>query len=108
MESKVIKIYNFEIIAENEFTKVFKCGDIEIYLSKAFDEDADKHYLVASIPNIEEVNVSDIKYPFEYDTSEERDVAFKFFDKKWARVFIKELIEFIKKPKDDLFTKKEK
>jgi hypothetical protein len=98
--TKVIRIYNFTLESENEFTKIFKDGDIGIYLSKAFDEDANKHYVVASIPNIEEIDASDIKYPFPFDTTYERDDFFDSFDVKNASEFIRDLVNYIKEQQE--------
>lgn len=94
--TKVIRIYNFILESENEFTKIFKDGNIGIFMSKAYDEDADKHYVVASIPNIEEIDASEIKYPFAFDTSHERDDFFDAFDVKNASEFIRDLVTYIK------------
>lgn len=93
--SKVIRIYNFTLESENEFTKIFKDGDLGVYLSKAYDEDDDKHYLVASIPHIKEVDASEIKYPFKFDTSQERDEAFDSFDVNTTSEFMRDLVNFI-------------
>ena len=93
--TKVIRIYNFTLESENEFSKIFKDGDLGVYLSKAYDEDDDKHYLVASIPHIKEVDASEIKYPFKFDTSEERDEAFDSFDTKTTSEFMRDLVKFI-------------
>lgn len=94
--SKIITLYNFKLESENEFTKVFVDGDTKIYLSKAYDEDTDKHYLLALIPHISEVNASDIKYPFPFDTSEERDNEFANFDEATTNQFMRNLVAFIK------------
>ena len=93
--AKVIRLYSFKIASENEFTKIFKNGDMEIYLSKAYDEDGDKHFLVASIPHIAELDASEIKYPFTFDTMEERDEYFVNFDTKMAKEFIRNLVKFM-------------
>jgi hypothetical protein len=93
--SKIITLYDFKIESENEFTKIFVYGETKIYLSKAYDEDTDKHFLLALIPHISEVNASDIKYPFPFDTAEERDNYFIDFDMKMANQFMRNLISFI-------------
>jgi hypothetical protein len=97
--TNVIRLYNFTLESENEFTKIFKDGDIEIYLSKAFDEDSGIHYLVASVPKISEVDASDIKYPFPFDTDVMRDEFFKIFDTTSAKEFTRDLVAFIKEQK---------
>jgi hypothetical protein len=98
--TNVIRLYNFTLESENEFTKIFKDGDIEIYLSKAYDEDSNKHYLIASIPNLTEVDASDIKYPFPFDTDVERDEFFNIFDTTSAKEFTRDLVAFIKEQKE--------
>ena len=71
-----------QLVSENEFTKIFKKEEdnIDLYVSKAYDEESDKHYLVASIPVIEELGVQGIQLPLQYETSEQRDLAFTEFD----------------------------
>lgn len=93
---KVIKIYNFKLESENEYTKIFKEKDTEIYFSKAYDEDSNKHYVIASIPHIIEVNASDIKYPFVFDEEYDRDSFFNSFDETNAGEMINEMVKFIK------------
>jgi hypothetical protein len=94
---KIIKMEDIEIISENEFTKIFKYKDnVEIYLSKAVDEETDKHFLVASIPQIKETNTLNLSYPSQYDTIEQRDSVFNDFDLSVAKFFIEDLIQTIK------------
>lgn len=84
------------IVAQNEFSKTFKIGDIDMYLAKAVDDEHNVHFLVVSIPKIEEVNASEIQYPINFDTDKDRDEAFKKFDLAFAMNFIDELITFMK------------
>lgn len=98
--TNVIRLYNFKLESKNEFTKIYKDGDIGIYMSKAYDEDADKHYVVASIPSIKEIDASEIKYPFAFDTSEERDDFFDSFSEKNASEFIRDLVKYIKEQQE--------
>lgn len=94
---KLIKMEDIELISENEFTKIFKYKDnVDIYLSKAVDEETDKHFLVASIPQIEETNTFKLSYPSQYDTIEERDAVFNDFNLNVAKFFIEDLIQTIK------------
>lgn len=86
-----------ELVAENEFSKQFKLeGDIDLFLSKAVDDETSKHYIVTSIPIIKEVNCEHIQYPLQFDTEEERDNAFNNFDFKVALNYVAETIRFIK------------
>ncbi len=68
--------------SSNEFTKVYVNEELEVemYISKAYDEDTDKHYLVASIPEIKEFSVHKVQLPLEFDTAELRDETFNNFD----------------------------
>jgi len=93
--SKTIRMYNFILESENEFTKIFKDNDIAIYLSKAYDEDSNKHYVVASVPSISEIDASDIKYPFPFDVEQERNDFFDRFGIKNASEFTNDLVNFI-------------
>lgn len=95
---KIIK--DAELISGNEFSKHFKYGNIDVYLNKAFDEDSDKHYIVASIPNIEEVNVQHLSYPFEFDTSDDRDLYFDEFDGSKVTLLVEGAIDFIKEQQE--------
>lgn len=85
-----------ELVSENEFTKIFKYNEVEVFLSKAVDEEINKHYMVASIPSIPELQVTHLKYPFVYDTSKQRDEEFNGFDIYSASELVEYLIDFIK------------
>lgn len=91
---KVVK--GAELVSENEFSKIFKFNDIDIYLAKANDEESNGHFIVASIPRIDEVDVSHLQYPFKYDSAEDRDMAFKEFNVIMVEDFIYSVISFIK------------
>lgn len=93
-------IKDAEFISGNEFSKHFKYGNIDVYLNKAFDEDSNKHYIIASIPNIEEVNVSHLNYPFQFDTIEERDFDFDDFDGSKVTLLVEGAISFIKEQQE--------
>jgi hypothetical protein len=89
----------FGIKAENEFSKTFDNGEIQLYIAKAHDEDTNKHYIVCSVPFIKEVDAQEIQYPLEYETEEDRDATFSIFNEAEASQFIYELINFIKEQK---------
>jgi len=82
--SKVVEMFNekVKLVSENEFTKHHRYEEKEIdcYLSKAYDEETDKHFLVVSIPKIAELNAMHIQYPMVFDTENERDEFFKNFN----------------------------
>lgn len=90
----------FKIEAQNEFSKTFDNGEIKLYIAKAVDEDSNKHFIVCSIPQIQEVDASSIQYPLEYQTAEERDANFQIFEENEAMQFVTELIDFIKLQKE--------
>jgi len=70
------------LVSQNEFSKIFEESEREIKLvvSKAFDEETNKHYLVCSIPTIKELNVNHIQFPIEFEKEEERNKTFDEFD----------------------------
>ena len=85
-----------EMVSRNEFTKVFKYKDeVDMFVSKAIDEEIDKHYFVVSIPQIPEVRTLQLTYPWEFDTPEERDFHFEEFDEAKAKKFMEDLIAHI-------------
>ena len=92
--SKVVSMFNekVKLVSENEFTKHhrYEEKDIDCYLSKAYDEETEKHFLVASIPRIPELNAMHIQYPMVFDTQEERDEFFKSYN---ALDFLEYLLE---------------
>lgn len=87
---------NFELVAENEFSKTFKSEDIEVYLAKAYDEEAQSHYLIASIPFIPEAKVEAITYPMPFPNEQERDSLFSAFNTQDCSDMIDTLIGFMK------------
>jgi len=82
-------------VSDNTFTKQFISDDIELYMSKAVDEETDKHYVVASIKEIKQLNVTHIQYPFEFVTIQERDAYYDNFDDSQATDFLKGVVDFI-------------
>jgi hypothetical protein len=100
METKLTKIDGVELIAENEFSKTFKykdeINDIDLFVAKAYDDEQEKHYIVASIPIIKEVNAERVQFPFIFNDESDRDNGFEGFDVSFAKTFIPELIKMIK------------
>ena len=93
---KVVSMQGVELVSENEFTKVFKVNDMDLFVSKAFDAETDKHYLVNGIPVIPELNVSEIQYPILFETEELRDEAFSEVNIHYAKAFVRDLVLGIK------------
>jgi hypothetical protein len=89
----------FKLESENEFQKIFKSIDIDVYVGKAYDEDEKKHFLVFSIPAIPEANVQHIQFPYVFDTEKERDEVFTHLDDKYISVFVEKLISQIEENK---------
>jgi hypothetical protein len=95
---KVVKMHDIELESENEFTKIFVYKEnTKLFFSKAYDEETDKHFVVASIPEIAETRTSQISYPFMFDVESDRDEFFQNFNLGSAKEFIEDLIEHIKK-----------
>jgi hypothetical protein len=89
------------MLSDNGFTKIFKVrGDIDIFLSKAVDEDTNKHYMVASIREIKELDAHGIQFPFEFNSESDRDKDFNKFKEKEAREFVEFSIQFIKEKEE--------
>ena len=85
-----------EMLSRNEFTKVFKYkNEVDMFVSKAIDEEISKHYFVVSIPDIPETRTLQLTYPWEFDTQEERDYYFEAFDEAKAQKFMEDLIAHI-------------
>jgi hypothetical protein len=82
--------------SDNGFTKIFKVrGDIDLFLTKAVDEDTDKHYMVATIREIKELSAHGIQFPFEYSTESIRDEEYNKWLENEARDFVEFSIKFI-------------
>lgn len=85
-----------EMLSRNEFTKVFKYkNEVDMFVSKAIDDEINKHYFVVSIPDIPETKTLQLTYPWEFDTPEERDYHFESFDEAKAQKFMEDLIAHI-------------
>ena len=96
---KVVPLTPMEsvLLSDNGFTKIFKVrGDIDLFLSKAVDEESDKHYIVATIREISELNAHGIQFPYEYNTESDRDNAYIVYGTQEAKDFVEFSIQFIK------------
>jgi hypothetical protein len=89
-----------EVISQNDFTRAYRFDDVEMYASKAYDEDSDTHYLVVSIPSIPAMNLLQVQYPMKFDTEEQRNDMFALFTLDYAEQFIYNLIIKIKEQKN--------
>jgi hypothetical protein len=87
--------------SENENTKIFNFNDKEImlYISRAYDEETDRHFLTYDIPEISALNVQKISDLKEFESSEVRDLLFESIDEKWVEFYIKKLIIHINQNK---------
>jgi hypothetical protein len=92
-----MRVFNLE--SQNDFQKIFKSIDIDVYVGKAYDEDEKKHFLVFSIPVIPEANVQHIQFPYVFDTEKERDEVFTHLDDKYISAFVEKLISQIEENK---------
>ena len=86
----------FELVSKNDFTKIYKSFDIELFISKAYDEDENKHFLINSIPEIPEVGVARIQFPIVFENEKMRDEVFEGLTEKDAAEFVEKLIIEIK------------
>jgi hypothetical protein len=69
------------LLANNNITKTFKAiskvgGEIDVFITKAFDEDTSKHFLVINIPFIPLLGVERIQLPISFESEEFRNNAF--------------------------------
>jgi hypothetical protein len=95
--------------SQNENTKIFNFNDKEVmlYISRAYDEDTNKHFLTYDIPEISALNVQNISDIKEFESEEVRDLLFKSIDEKWVEIYIKKLIVHIQKNSAESIAKKE-
>jgi hypothetical protein len=89
------------LVSENEFTKIFKVDEIDLYLTKAHDEETGMYFLICSIPTIPEVGVEHIKFPIGFNSKEEMEQGFTQLTPDWASKFVQDAIEYIKTNKTD-------
>ena len=87
--------------SQNENTKIFNFNDKEImlYISRAYDEEINRHFLTYDIPEIVSLNVQKISDLKEFDNSEVRDYLFNSIDEQWVEMYIKKLVIHIEKNK---------
>ena len=87
--------------SQNENTKIYNFNDKEImlYISRAYDEETDRHFLTYDIPEISALNVQKISDLKEFESSEVRDLLFESIDEKWVEFYIKKLIIHINQNK---------
>jgi len=69
------------LLANNNITKTFKTiskvgGEIDVFITKAFDEDSSKHFIVINIPFIPKLGVERIQLPVSFESEEFRNKAF--------------------------------
>jgi hypothetical protein len=86
-----------KLISESKFSKHFELDNINLHIHKAFDEDSDKHFIIPCIPNIEELNINDLKDSLVFDNEAERDIAFENWDLEFSNYYVSFTIEKIKK-----------
>ena len=98
---QIVKNGDTSLVSKNDFTKVFKYKEIELYISKAYDDESDRHFLVASIPKIDELNVGNIQQPLVFINEEERDKTFESLDVNIAQKFLDDVIAEIKQQKQN-------
>lgn len=87
--------------SQNENTKIYNFNDKEImlYISRAYDEETNRHFLTYDIPEIASLNVQKISDLKEFESSEVRDMLFKSIDEKYAEIYIKKLVIHINENK---------
>lgn len=87
--------------SQNENTKVFDFNDKEImlYISRAFDEETQRHFLTYDIPEIASLNVQRISDLKEFESEEVRDLLFKSIDERYVEIYIKKLVIHINENK---------
>jgi hypothetical protein len=109
MSTKLTKIDGIELIAENEFSKTFKyideISEIDLFIAKAYDDEQNRHYVVASIPYIKETGSERVQFPFIFEDEEDMNNGFIGFDLFFVKKFIPELIGMIKKQNEEKLIK---
>jgi hypothetical protein len=84
------------LVSENEFSKIFKVDDIDLYLTKAHDDESGLYYLICSVPIIPELGVEHIKFPIAFNSKDEMEQGFTQLTPDWASKFVQDAIEYIK------------
>ena len=87
--------------SQNENTKIYNFNDKEImvYISRAYDEESNRHFLTYDIPEIASLNVQRISDLKEFESAEVRDFLFNQIDEDWVQFYIKNLVIHINKNK---------
>jgi len=101
-QAKVIRLVIPKLVSENEFTKVFKVDDVDIYVSKAHDEDSGMWYFIISIPIIPKLGVEHIKFPIAFNSKEEMEQGFPQLTPDWASKFLEDAIEYIENNRKEI------
>ena len=81
----------FTLESENEFSKIYKGENQAVYFNKAYDEDSDVHFIIASIPEITEAKVADVKFPLAFASEEERNQNFSDINEEFTCKFFDDL-----------------
>lgn len=84
-----------KFVSGNDYTKYFKLGDIDLYMHKAYDDDSKLHFIVFCIPELKELNATQIKYPIAFEDQNKRDEEFANFKIDDALHFYDQLFEEI-------------
>jgi len=69
------------LLANNNITKTFKTiskvgGEIDVFITKAFDEDSSIHFIVINIPIIPNLRVEGLQLPVSFESEDFRNKAF--------------------------------
>lgn len=96
--AKIIKMHPIvksTLVSENEFSKVFKVDNIDLYVGQAFDEDSNTYFLICSVPIIPALGVEHLKFPIAFQTKDEMVQGFGQLTPDWASKFIFDAIDYI-------------
>lgn len=83
------------LLADNGITKTFKVisatsGEVDVFITKAFDDDTNKHFLIVNIPTMPLLKVERIQLPISFDSEQFRNDAFeKQVNELWVQNTIK-------------------
>lgn len=69
------------LVANNNITKTFKAiskvgGEIDVFITKAFDDESSTHFIIINIPTIPALNVNEIQLPVSFESEEIRNNSF--------------------------------
>jgi len=88
-------------VTGNEFKATFEWNELVVSIIKAFDEETDSHYIIAYVPEIKELNVSQIQFPMLFQNQQQRDFEYDDF---CVEDFMNHLISEIKNRKNENIT----